>query len=74
MFIQMDLQSVNTMLYSVVKATPITGLCGLEGSRLSAHEGRHPYAPTAFTPGISRYSFLEAESTLGHTEMSAATE
>ena len=58
---------------------------GLEGSgqlrlqitRHSAHEGgkvitlmHWPPLP----PGISWYSFLEAESTPGHMEMSAATE
>ena len=67
------------------KAAPITGLWGPEGSgqlrlqitRHSAHEGgkvvtlmHRPPLP----PGISWYSFLEAESTPGHTEMSAATE
>ena len=67
------------------KATPITGLWGLEGSgwlrlqitRHSAHEGGKvvtlPHRPP-LPPGISWYSFLEAESTPEHTEMSAATE
>ena len=67
------------------KATRITGLWGPEGSgrlrlqitRHSVHEGgkavtltHRPPSP----PGISWYSFLEAQSTPGHTEMSAATE
>ena len=67
------------------KAIPITGLWGPEGSgqlRLqittpSAHEGGRVVTPThrpPLPPGISWYSFLEAESTPGHTEMSAATE
>ena len=67
------------------KATRITGLWGPEGSgrlrlqitRLSAHEGGKvvtlTYRPP-LPPGISWYSFLEAESTPQHTEMSAATE
>ena len=28
--------------------------------------GRQPYAPAIYTPGISWYSFLEAESIPGH--------
>ena len=67
------------------KAVPITGLCGPEGSgrlrlqvaRHSAHEGGKVVTPThrpSLPRGISWYSFLEAESTPGHTEMSAATE
>jgi hypothetical protein len=37
--------------------------------------GRQPHAPAAFTPrGIPWYSFLEAESTLGHMVPSVATE
>ena len=68
-----------------VGATPIRDLWGPEGSgrlrlqitRHSAHEGGKvvtlAHRPP-LTPGISWYSFLEAESTLEHTEMSAATE
>ena len=67
------------------KAIPITGLWGPEGSgrlrlhttRHSAHEGGKVVTLThrpPLPPGISWYSFLEAESTPGHTEMSAATE
>ena len=67
------------------KATPTTGLWGPEGSdrlRLQitghlAHEGGKVVTLThrpPLPPGISWYSFLEAESTPGHTEMSAATE
>ena len=67
------------------KATPITGLCSPEGSgrlrlqitRHSAHEGGKVVTLThrpPLPPGISCYSFLEAESTPGHMEMSAATE
>ena len=67
------------------KATPITGLRGPEGSgrlrlqisRQSAHEGGKVVTLThrpPLPPGISWYSFLEAESTPGHAEMSAATE
>ena len=67
------------------KATPITGLCGPEGSgrlrlqitRHSVHEGGKVVTLThrpPLPPGVSRYSFLEAESTPGHTKMSAATE
>ena len=67
------------------KATPITGLWGPESSgrlRLqitvhSAHEGGTVVTLThrpPLLPGISWYSFLEAESTPGHTAMSAATE
>ena len=67
------------------KAIPITALRGPEGSgrlrlqiaRHSAHEGGKvvtlTYLPP-LPPGISWYWFLEAESTPGHTEMSAATE
>ena len=66
------------------KATPITGLWGPEGSgrlrlhitRHSAHEGVKVVILTHRPPlpqGISWYSFLEAESTPGHTEMSTAT-
>ena len=66
------------------KATPVTGLWGTEGSgqlrlhitRHSAHEGGKVITLTHRPPlplGISWYSFLEAESTPGHTEMSAAT-
>ena len=63
------------------KATPITGLCGPEGSgrlrlqitRHSAQEGGKVVTLT-HRPALSWYSFLEAESTPGHTEMSAATE
>ena len=58
------------------KATPITGLCGPEGSgrlrlqisRHSAHEGGKVVTPThrpPLPPGISWYSFREAESTPG---------
>jgi len=36
--------------------------------------GCQPYAPAAFTPGLTWYPFLEAESTPGHMELSAATE
>ena len=67
------------------KATLITGLCGPEGSgrlrlqitRHSVHEGGKVVTFTdrpPLPPGISWYSFLETESTPGHTEMSAATE
>ena len=56
------------------KAIPVTGLWGPEGSgrlrlqitRLSAHEGGKVVTPThrpPLPPGISWYSFLEAEST-----------
>jgi hypothetical protein len=31
--------------------------------------GCQPYAPAAFTPGLTWYSFLEAESTPGHMEL-----
>jgi len=34
--------------------------------------GCQPYAPAAFTPRITSYSFLEAESTPGHMELSDA--
>ena len=74
-------------LYCVVKrkATPITGLCGLEGSgrlrlqitRHSAHEGGKVVTTThqpPLPPGISWYSFLDAGSTPGCTEMSAVTD
>ena len=68
-----------------VKAIPITGLWGPECSgqlrlqitRHSAHEGGKVVSLThrpPLHPGISWYSFLEAESTPEHTEMSAATE
>ena len=67
------------------KANPITGLCGPEGSgrlrlQISRHSAHEDCKVVTFThrpplpPGISWYSFLEAESTPGHTEMSAATE
>jgi hypothetical protein len=36
--------------------------------------GCQPYVPAAFTPGLTWYSFLEAESTPGHMELSDATE
>jgi hypothetical protein len=36
--------------------------------------GCQPYAPAAFTPGLTWYSFLEAESIPGHMELSHATE
>jgi hypothetical protein len=36
--------------------------------------GRQPYAPAGFTPGVSWYSFLEAESTPGHMVPSVASE
>jgi hypothetical protein len=36
--------------------------------------GFQPYAPAAFTPGLTWYSFLEAESTPGHVELSDVTE
>jgi hypothetical protein len=36
--------------------------------------GCQPYASAAFTPGLTWYSFLEAESTPGHMEPSDATE
>jgi hypothetical protein len=36
--------------------------------------GRHPYAPAVFTPGVSWYSFLEAEPTPGHMVPSVAKE
>ena len=66
-------------------ANPITDLCGPEGSgrlrlqitRHSAHEGGKVVTLThrpPLPPGISWYSYLEAESTPGHKEMSAATE
>ena len=49
----------------------------LQITRHSAHEGGKvvtlTYRPP-LPPGISLYSFLEAESAPGHTEMSAATE
>ena len=48
----------------------------LQITRHSAHEGGKVVTLThrpPLPPGISRYSFLEAESTPGHTEMSAAT-
>ena len=73
-------------IYIYIKATPITGLWGPEGSgrlrlqisRHLAHEGGKVVTLThrpPLPPGISWYSFfLEAESTPGHTEMSAATE
>ena len=67
-----------------VQSSPVTGRAGPEGSgnleqitRHSAHEGGRVVTPmhrTPLPPGISWYSFLEAESTPGHTEMSAATE
>ena len=67
------------------KPTPITGLYGLKGSgrlrlqitRHSAHEGGKVVTLThrpPLPPGISWYSFLEAESAPGHMEMSADTE
>ena len=67
------------------KATPVTGLRGPEGSgrlrlqitRHSEHEGGKVITLThrpPLPPGISWYSFLKAESTSGHTEMSAGTE
>ena len=69
----------------IKRATAITGLRGPEGSgrlrlqitRHSAHEGVRIITLThrpSLPPGISWYSFLEAESTPGHMEMSAATE
>jgi hypothetical protein len=36
--------------------------------------GRQPYSPAAFTPGLTWYSFSEAESTPGHMELPDATE
>jgi hypothetical protein len=36
--------------------------------------GCQPYAPAAFTPELTWYSFLEAESTPGDMELSDATE
>jgi hypothetical protein len=36
--------------------------------------GCQPYAPASFTPGLTWYSFLEAESTPGNMELSGATE
>jgi hypothetical protein len=36
--------------------------------------GCQPNAPAAFTPGLIWYSFLEAESTPGHMELSDVTE
>jgi hypothetical protein len=36
--------------------------------------GCQPYASAAFTPGLTWYSFLEAESTPGHMELPDATE
>ena len=67
------------------KAIPITGLWGPEGfgrlrlqiTRHSAYEGGKVVTLThrpPLPPGISWYSLLEAESTPGHTEMSAVTE
>ena len=67
------------------KAIPVTGLWGPEGSgrlrlqitRLSAHEGGKVVTPThrpPLPPGISWYSFLEAESTPGHMDLSDASE
>ena len=67
------------------KTTPITDLLGPEGSALlrlqitrhSVHEGGKVVTLThrpPLPPGISWYSFLEAESTPGHTEMSADAE
>ena len=54
-----------------------SGPLRLHITRHSAHEGGKVVTLThrlLLPPGISRYSFLEAESTPGHTEMSAATE
>jgi hypothetical protein len=56
------------MLKKEGKAIPITGLCGLQGSQISkhwAHEGDKVVTLThrpSLPPGISWYSFLEAES------------
>ena len=77
--------SIVALRTSFSKATPITGLWGPGGSgrltlqiaRHSAHEGGKVVTLThrpPLPPGISWYSFLEAESTPGHTQMSAATE
>ena len=63
------------------KANSIIDLHGSEGSgrlrlqiaRRSAHEGGKVVALThrpPLPPGMSWYSFLEAQSTPGHTEMS----
>ena len=86
-YVNKMLEHVHTSTYvkGKVTATPITGLCGPEGSgqlrlqitRHSAHEDGKVVTLTHRPPlptGISWYSFLEAESTPGHTEMSAATE
>ena len=70
-----------TELRAVEGAIPITGLCGPEGSgrlrlqitRLSAHEDGK-FVTITHRPPLPWYSLLQAESTPGHTEMSAATE
>ena len=62
------------------KTTPITWPSGFwsvkaQITRHSAHEGGKVVTLThrpPLPPGISWYSFLEAESTPGHTEMSAS--
>ena len=78
-------QEIISKIRSKTKANPITGLWGPKGSgrlrlqitRHLAHEGGKVVTLTYRPPlpaGISWYSFLEAESTPEHTEMSAATE
>ena len=72
--------SQDDILYILGKATPITGLCGPEGSgrlrlQITRHSEREGGKVVTLThrpplpPGISWYSILEAESTPGHMEM-----
>jgi hypothetical protein len=67
-----------TLLYGKKKgkAIPITDPCGLEGSvrlRFTRHMKVVRSSPLRtgrlYPPGISWYSFLEAQSTPGHMEM-----
>ena len=77
MSILQDKQEVKQSLLQTYGGPEGSGRLRLQITRHSAHEGGKVITLThrpPLPPGISWYSFLEAESTLGHTEMSAATE
>ena len=68
---------INQPLLQAYGALEGSGWLRPQITRHSAHEGGKVVTLThrpPLPPGVSRYSFLEAESTPGHTKMSAATE